>query len=46
MKETDILEIAQKELTARQLQILTLVLTQEPFDKPLADLMKVPATAI
>ena len=46
MKETDILEIAQKELTARQVQILTLVLTQEPFDKPLADLMKVPATAI
>jgi hypothetical protein len=45
MKETDILEIAQKELTARQLQILTLVLTQDPFDNPLGDLMKIPATA-
>ena len=43
MKETDILEIAQKELTERQLRILTLVLTQDPFDKPLSKLVQLPA---
>jgi len=45
MKETDILEIAQKELTERQLQILTIVLTQDPFDKPLSELVQLPAKA-
>ena len=43
MKETDILEIAQKELTERQLQILAVVLTQDPFDKPLSSLVRVAA---
>jgi hypothetical protein len=43
MKETDILEIAQKELTERQLQILAVVLTQDPFDKPLSSLVQLPA---
>jgi len=40
MKETDILEIAQKELTERQLQILAVVLTQNPFDQTLSGLLK------
>ena len=43
MKETDILEIAQGELTERQLQILAVVLTQDPFDKPLSSLVRVAA---
>jgi hypothetical protein len=45
MKETDILEIAQKELTERQLQILTVVLTQDPFDKPLSALVQLQSKA-
>ena len=40
MKETDILEIAQKELTERQLQLLAVVLTQDPFDQTLSGLLK------
>jgi hypothetical protein len=43
MKETDILEIAQKELTERQIQILAVVLAQDPFDKPLSSLVQLPA---
>jgi hypothetical protein len=42
MKESDILEIAQKELTERQLQLLAVVLTQEPFDQTLSGLLKLP----
>lgn len=42
MKESDILEIAQKELTERQLQLLAVVLTQNPFDQTLSGLLKLP----
>jgi hypothetical protein len=42
MKESDILEIAQKELTERQLQLLAVVLTQNPFDQTLSELLKLP----
>jgi hypothetical protein len=42
MKESDILGIAQKELTERQLQLLAVVLTQEPFDQTLSTLLKLP----
>ena len=46
MKETDILEIAQKELSERQLQLLAVVLTQDPFDQTLFGLLKLPEKAV
>lgn len=42
MKETDILGIARDELSERQLQLLAVVLTQEPFDQTLSGLLKLP----
>lgn len=42
MKETDILDIAQDELSQKQLQILRTVLTEEPFEQSLAALVAIP----
>lgn len=42
LKEADILEIARNELTERQLQLLAVVLTQNPFEPTLTELLKLP----
>ena len=41
MKESDILDIAQVELSQKQLAILRTVLTQEPFEPSLSELVRV-----
>ncbi|MCI0722332.1 MAG: metallophosphoesterase [Acidobacteria bacterium] len=41
MKESDILDIAQAELSQKQLAILRTVLTQEPFEPSLSELVRV-----
>jgi hypothetical protein len=42
LKDTDILHIARDQLTERQLQLLTVVLTQNPFEETLTGLLRPP----
>jgi hypothetical protein len=41
LRDTDLLQIADRELTLEQAQILKTVLTHEPFDTELGDLLSV-----